>query len=177
MSWFCIKCCDCFLLTLIIFFCTIVITYPYPWHASCKVKWELPELPCSLVKTKLLQQIKEWQGEENCKIGTPDINEKCLYSLASDNTDTVVRAVHETPVKRYKDDLSFTFLQDDDDQGCLLDGYSTSRLWYAHLDYSTNFCNLFNLVEGAGLVEAPGFVETTSDKICTQYSSRNCTRF
>ncbi|CAH1257300.1 Hypp1812 [Branchiostoma lanceolatum] len=55
--------------------------------------------------------------------------------------------------------------------------HSTSETWYAYLDYSTNYCNLRNLAEGAGLTESPNFTEVTSDSICTQYSSRNCTKY
>ena len=29
-----------------------------------------------------------------------------------------------------------------------LQGYSTSETWYAVLDYSTNYCNMRNLLEG-----------------------------
>ena len=30
----------------------------------------------------------------------------------------------------------------------LLQGYSTSQTWYAVMDYGTNYCNLFNLIQG-----------------------------
>uniref|UniRef100_A0A8C2GMG9 Uncharacterized protein n=1 Tax=Cyprinus carpio TaxID=7962 RepID=A0A8C2GMG9_CYPCA len=40
---------------------------------------------------------------------------------------------------------------------------------------STNYCNLYNLIEGSGLTEAPGYKEITSDFLCTQRSSANCT--
>ena len=53
-------------------------------------------------------------------------------------------------------------------------GYSKSDLWYAVLDFGTNYCNLNNLITGAGLDQLDNFVEDTRDKICTQYSSRNC---
>jgi hypothetical protein len=53
-------------------------------------------------------------------------------------------------------------------------GYSKSDLWYAILDYGTNYCNLDNLITGAALDKSNGYVETTSDSVCTQYTSRNC---
>jgi len=92
-------------------------------------------------------------------------------------------------VARYVDDLSFSMTERDDH--CDVTAFSTSTVWYALLDKGTNYCNLRNLAEGAGLV-APetdeqeegsgvspmdGFVEVTSDSVCTQFSSRDCTRF
>jgi hypothetical protein len=38
----------------------------------------------------------------------------------------------------------------------LSQAYSTSSLWYAILDFGTNYCNLRNLLDGAGLADAPG---------------------
>ena len=58
-----------------------------------------------------------------------------------------------------------------------LQAYSTSSLWYAILDYGTNYCNLRNIVDGAGLSSENGFNEETSTSICTQYDSIDCERF
>lgn len=45
---------------------------------------------------------------------------------------------------------------------------------FSILDFGTNYCNLFNLMEGSGLTKDPGYSEETNDNICTQYSSSNC---
>jgi len=79
-------------------------------------------------------------------------------------------------VARYTDSLRFSL--SDTDQGlCSVEATSKSDTWYAVLDFGTNYCNLRNLVEGAGLAAMPGFTETTQDSVCTQYSSRDCDRF
>ncbi|KAK7881357.1 hypothetical protein WMY93_029766 [Mugilogobius chulae] len=52
---------------------------------------------------------------------------------------------------------------------------SISQTWYAIKDHGTNYCNLYNLMEGSGLTEARGYREITSDFMCTQRSSANCT--
>uniref|UniRef100_A0AAV2JLH9 Uncharacterized protein n=1 Tax=Knipowitschia caucasica TaxID=637954 RepID=A0AAV2JLH9_KNICA len=52
---------------------------------------------------------------------------------------------------------------------------SISQTWYAIKDHGTNYCNLYNLMEGSGLTEARGYREVTSDFLCTQRSSANCT--
>ena len=54
-------------------------------------------------------------------------------------------------------------------------GFSTSETWYAVLDFGTNYCNLNNLITGAGLDKVSGYVEDTNDNICTQHSTANCT--
>ena len=42
------------------------------------------------------------------------------------------------------------------------------------LDYGTNYCNLYNLMDGSGLVLDPEFTEDTNDRICTQRSTADC---
>ncbi|XP_053374680.1 uncharacterized protein LOC123532335 [Mercenaria mercenaria] len=101
---------------------------------------------------------------------------KCLYSISS-QTGTSLKLVHETPVHHYKDTVSFTFAQGSSADTCNVHGYSTSQTWYAVLDYSTNYCNMRNLLEGSNLHTSAGFTETTSDSICTQYSKRNYDKY
>nr|XP_011434231.2 uncharacterized protein LOC105333102 [Crassostrea gigas] len=141
-----------------------------PVHASCKVDWTFG-LSCDEVKTKIKAQITAWTSADNCANG----GEKCLYTFTSEAA-TVLKATHSTPVKHYVDDLTFTFTAVDS-SNCKVHGYSTSETWYAHLDYSTNYCNLNNLITGSALHQVAGYTETTSDKICTQYSTANCEKY
>ncbi|OWF35756.1 uncharacterized protein LOC110442542 [Mizuhopecten yessoensis] len=143
-----------------------------PAHASCKAQWTVG-MACSQVETALLNQIQTWSGPENCKSGP--INEKCLYVLKS-NSEGVIKLTHETPLKHYIDDVSFT-LKSQGDASCQLGGYSTAETWYAVLDQGTNYCNMFNLLEGASLTTAAGYTETASDASCTQRSSADCNRY
>ena len=112
---------------------------------------------------------------------------------------------HTTPIHRYVDDLTFTFIPND--SGCLVDvsiinlikvseisiniffnqdflkyfksiydspqAYSESET-LSLLDYGTNYCNLFNLMDGSGLALDPAFTEDTNDLICTQRSTADC---
>merc|ERR1712098_37923 len=79
-------------------------------------------------------------------------------------------------VVRYVDDISFK-LESSSSGGCSVLAKSSSQTWYAVLDKGTNYCNLRNLIDGSGLSSASGFTESTRDKVCTQYSSRDCSRF
>ena len=45
------------------------------------------------------------------------------------------------------------------------------------LDYGVNFCNMYNLFDGSGLVGSEGFEYETSDYVCTQYSQRDCDKY
>ena len=44
-------------------------------------------------------------------------------------------------------------------------------------DYGTNYCNMFNLMEGCGLTEDPGYTESSDNSICVFYDQANCTRY
>ncbi|KAK3108570.1 hypothetical protein FSP39_010885 [Pinctada imbricata] len=148
----------------------IALGSTYPFHASCKLDWTV-STNCSAAMTAIENQFTAWADDSNCP---QHDNERCFYTLKSKNGDTI-KGTHKTPVKEYVDDLTFTFTTSG--QSCKIHGFSTSETWYAVLDYSTNYCNLHNLAEGAGLTKMAGFTETTSDSICTQYSSRNCDKY
>ncbi|XP_068670698.1 uncharacterized protein [Montipora capricornis] len=138
-------------------------------HASCKIYWTWA-LDCSEVNNLIVMQIKKW-STDTCKDG----GEKCLYML-KEVSDDQIKATHETPKHHYFDDLTFTF-KTNGSELCSVEGYSTSEIWYAVLDFGTNYCNLHNLITGAGLDKAAKYTEETSDKICTQYSSHNCDKY
>lgn len=111
--------------------------------------------------------MKTWSGTD-CGSG-----EKCRYAIRSDS-GSVLEGTHTTPVKHYVDDLKFSF----SGSMCIVDAQSSSETWYAVLDYGTNYCNLHNLVVGAQInVPKYGFKETTSNSVCTQYTSANCAKY
>ncbi|XP_052452733.1 uncharacterized protein LOC128013649 [Carassius gibelio] len=140
-----------------------------PLHAQCKVEWYF-SLPCRSVYEALVAQIKKWRTVSNCATG----GEKCLYKLQSASVH-FISAKHTTPVKKYVDDINFRLVSYGFFTHCQVSAMSVSETWYAVTDHGTNYCNLYNLMEGSGLTEAPGYKEITSDFLCTQRSSANCT--
>ncbi|XP_064647616.1 uncharacterized protein LOC135500237 [Lineus longissimus] len=168
-----LDCCVIMVSASVLSLCVVLLivagSYAGPLHASCKVKWTFNQA-CEDVQKTVVSQINKMQGPDGCEGG----GEKCRYKLVS-NEGNVVKATHTTPVKEYVDDLSFTFAGQD--KTCSCDGYSTSETWYAVLDYGTNYCNLNNLITGAGLNKTAGYKEETSDSICTQYSSHDCDKY
>eukprot|EP01006_Ploeotia_vitrea_P050822 TRINITY_DN67504_c9_g2_i1.p1 TRINITY_DN67504_c9_g2~~TRINITY_DN67504_c9_g2_i1.p1 ORF type:complete len:169 (+),score=81.31 TRINITY_DN67504_c9_g2_i1:64-570(+) len=135
-----------------------------PLHASCHVTYGFAANNCTSVQTAVVDAIKALSGDD-CGSG-----EKCRYALTS-SSDNEVKSTHTTPVKHYEDKQTWSFSPDG--SGCTLKAYSTSTVWYAVLDYGTNFCNLDNIVAQTGLTHST----TTSDKVCTQYSSHNCDKY
>ncbi|XP_066579424.1 uncharacterized protein LOC136769633 isoform X2 [Amia ocellicauda] len=127
-------------------------------------------VPCRNVYVALVTQIKMWRTEAGCAQG----GEKCLYKLESANVH-FIKAKHTTPVKKYVDDLSFRLVPYELNTHCHVSALSVSEAWYAIIDYGTNYCNLFNLIEGSGLTNVADYKEMTNDFICTQHSSANCT--
>ena len=93
------------------------------------------------------------------------------YNLTSESEQRIT-ATHTTPLKLYVDDLTFDFATVEG--SCEVKAFSTSQLWYAFLDFGTNYCNLHNLVEGTGM---KGYTEETWNSKCTQYTSANCERY
>ncbi|XP_039610214.1 uncharacterized protein LOC120530109 isoform X2 [Polypterus senegalus] len=141
-----------------------------PLHAQCKVDWYFG-IPCHDVYEALVSQIKKWS-----KADCVDGGEKCMYKLESANAH-FIKAKHTTPVKKYIEDLNFRLIPYLLDIGCHVPAFSVSEAWYTLVDYGTNYCNLYNLIEGSGLNTVPGYKEMTNDFICTQHSSANCTIF
>ncbi|XP_060070712.1 uncharacterized protein LOC132550638 [Ylistrum balloti] len=169
------KACIVFASIIIVFVVVVftvagVYSFFYPLHASCKIKWSVND-SCVDIQTKINQQIHDWKGDSMCN-GT----QRCLYLMTGSKAGVQTTATHETPIKHYIDDLTLDFSASTDGS-CQIKGYSTSQLWYAILDYGTNYCNLHNLITGSGVDQLPGYSETTSDSVCTQYSQRNCDKY
>lgn len=158
-----------FVKTLFVVAALCVVSVHCVLHASCRITWNFG-VPCTQVSSALEQQMNTWKTADNCKNG----GEKCLYAVKTSSANQLT-GTHTTPVKHYVDDLTFTFKTSGN--SCAVTGYSTSEVWYAVLDYGTNYCNLHNLVTGAGLDKVTGYSETTNDSICTQYSSSNCEKY
>jgi len=146
-----------------------------PLHAQCKVNWNFGS-SCQDSTKMIIDQIGKWNGTV-CS-GPNGDGEKCRYALVKRTdspTNTILTATHTTPVHEYVDDLTFTLTSSGSE--CQVQGYSTSETWYAHLDFGTNYCNLHNLITGSGLDKTVAYSESTSDAVCTQYSSADCTKY
>ena len=89
--------------------------------------------------------------------------------------ETTTTGTHTTPVALYVDDLTYVF-NNRIGGGCVIEANSISES-LSGLDYGTNYCNLFNLMEGCGLTEDEGFTEQSDASICTQYNTANCDRY
>eukprot|EP00092_Neocalanus_flemingeri_P028178 GFUD01030601.1.p1 GENE.GFUD01030601.1~~GFUD01030601.1.p1 ORF type:complete len:176 (+),score=39.74 GFUD01030601.1:177-704(+) len=155
---------------------------PYPWHASCEVRWQIPT-SCEQFNSRLITQMKAWEGDSLCPTTSPTCpklpcGQNCLYQV-TEQEDLAITGTHQTPVARYIDDLKFALSDAGSGSGslCSVQASSSARAWYAVLDFSTNYCNLRNLVDAAGISTLAGFTEETQDSVCTQYSSRDCARF
>ncbi|XP_072013180.1 uncharacterized protein [Amphiura filiformis] len=139
---------------------------PHPSHASCRVEWTFG-VDCEEVSARLVKQMKLWTGPENCEDG----GEKCLYEVTT-LSRRLLRGTHTTPVNFYVDNFAFLFRKTH--YGCYSRSYSYSTVPYAVGDYGTNYCNMFNLIDGSGLNKEPYFTEETCNNICTTYTTADC---
>merc|ERR1712098_548381 len=101
-------------------------------HAECSVKWTLSE-GCESAQQKIIDQMNAWDNEDcGTQPGDTQPNgQKCLYKHTGTN-GLVTTGTHTTPIHRIVDDLSIS---------------ETLSVF----DFGTNYCNLFNLMEGSGL--------------------------
>ena len=166
-------------LVLLAAFQLFAMSFTYPWHAQCTIHWSIDD-SCSSVQTKLENQINLWTNNECPSISDScpkmPCGQKCKYRLTESTEDGIIKATHKTPVKEYVDYLTLNLTSNNKNE-CQISGHSTSGTWYAVLDFGTNYCNLRNLIDGAGLDKEEGFQEFTANDVCTQYDSRDCTRF
>ncbi|XP_037133398.1 uncharacterized protein LOC119137899 isoform X1 [Syngnathus acus] len=140
-----------------------------PLHAQCKVDWYFG-IPCQTVYKSLVLQIRKWETMAGCRQG----GQRCLHKLESASVHFIA-AKHMQPIKRYVDVIHFRLLPYYFHNFCHVSAMSISEIWYLIKDHGTNYCNLYNLMDGSSLTEARGYKEITSDFLCTQRSSANCT--
>merc|ERR1711935_460466 len=161
----------------------ITMVLSYPNHAQCELKWNIPG-NCNDIGNRLIAQMNLWNDDSNCgKVSEScpkmPCGQNCLYTFVNATENGIINGIHTTPVKRYTDTISFKFQSYTSvySERCFIDAFSSSDVSYAYLDYGTNYCNLRNLLDGAGISRANGFLEKTSTDVCTQYDQLNCARF
>ncbi|TNN50105.1 hypothetical protein EYF80_039711 [Liparis tanakae] len=140
-----------------------------PLHAQCQVEWYF-RVPCREVHGSLVSQINKWRTRAGCTTG----GQRCLYKLQSASL-RFISAKHTSPLRSDVDHINFRLVPFHFFSSCHVSAMSVSQTWYIVKDNGANYCNLYNLMEGSGLTEADGYKEVTSDFLCTQHSSANCT--
>ncbi|XP_015586362.2 uncharacterized protein LOC107263550 [Cephus cinctus] len=162
----------CIFSVLAILVCTFFTSsiFPYPMHASCTVKWKF-SAPCNCIMQRFRAQILKWS---TCNDFGPR-GSRCLYYLQNPepNEDGVIRATHVTPNLKLTDKIKIVF-EDAPQKTCVATGESRSSDWFVVFDYGSNYCNLRNLIIGAGFDKDLGFMELTSSVICTQLNIATC---
>ncbi|XP_046478705.1 uncharacterized protein [Neodiprion pinetum] len=148
---------------------------PYSRHETERVlKPEEPLKfgePCVYVMQRLRCQILKWSTCHGCgPRGT-----RCLYSLHDPrpNDNYTIKATHLTPNIRLVDGIKMIF-QKTANNSCTAVATSQSNDWFVIFDYGTNYCNLHNLVVGAGLDTDQNFFESTNNAVCTQLNMASC---
>ncbi|XP_017758965.1 PREDICTED: uncharacterized protein LOC108549906 [Eufriesea mexicana] len=167
--------CKCFVYcisALLLFFLCVIwihLVFPYPMHASCIIKWKFGD-PCIYTMQKFRSQILNWSSCMNCG----PHGSKCLYTLKQPkpNENNVIRAMHLSANLKTMETIKIDFKEIN--KTCLATGESVSNEWLRIFDYSTNYCNLHNLVTEIGFDRSPKFLEQTSNAVCTQYNMAVC---
>ncbi|XP_011865650.1 PREDICTED: uncharacterized protein LOC105560817, partial [Vollenhovia emeryi] len=130
--------------------------------------------PCAYVMQKLRRQITNWSSWNACR----HRDGACLYTvrvqiwLKVPVEDNIIRATHRTSNLKSLEKIEIIFEQMNNT--CLAKADSVSTEWLAIFDYGANYCNLHNLVVGAGLDRRAKFLELTNDAVCTQFNMAVC---
>uniref|UniRef100_A0A3Q2SN92 Uncharacterized protein n=1 Tax=Fundulus heteroclitus TaxID=8078 RepID=A0A3Q2SN92_FUNHE len=99
--------------------------------------------PCRVVYESLVLQIKKWTKTSGCTAG----DQRCLYKLQSASVHFIT-AKHTSPDKRFVEDINFRLVSYYFFMSCHVSAMSISETWYVIKDHGTNYCNLYNLIEG-----------------------------
>merc|ERR1711974_62084 len=181
----------------------------YP-GAMCNVIYNIP-LSWDEFTSKIVAQIDLWNEDTSCpgrceerntmnpQKGPPlepvllkgtgeectecPCGQQCLYKSNGTITDggmQTIHASHFTPVMRYKDDLSFRHTRKTKNGSIEVLGHSRSS-GPAYYDFTTNYCNLRNLITGSGLANLDGYSEKSDTSECMQYDKieefGNCNKY
>uniref|UniRef100_A0A7N6AE86 Uncharacterized protein n=1 Tax=Anabas testudineus TaxID=64144 RepID=A0A7N6AE86_ANATE len=88
-------------------------------------------------------------------------------------TSSLIQAKHTSAVGQ-SESVNFTLRATFTGHGCHVEGSSVSASWYSLFDNGTNYCNLYNIIQGSGLSKAPGFTEFTNEWLCLGYKRSMC---
>merc|ERR1712212_284477 len=169
----------------IFLFFPLVSGQNYP-GALCNVTYSIP-ISCNEVSSKIVAQIDLWNEEKSCPGRCDERNSLSPQRgpplepvlLQGSVEDNLIQASHITPVIRYKDDLFFR-LTEGENGSCDVFGHSHST-GPAYYDFTTNYCNLRNLMTGSGLADLNGSSEDSSTSLCMQYDRikafGNCNKY
>ena len=156
----------------------------YPYNAQCSIDWTLPA-NCATSRDRIRNQMIAWRENELKAKACPGTSrkcpklpcgQKCRYVFQKIGEKGKIIGYHLTPKYSYRDNIQFEFKETVGDT-CKVQGFSKSTISYAYFDFGTNYCNLRNLLDGAGLSKGNEFQEYTNTTICTQYDKLNCDRF
>ena len=127
------------------------------FHAHCGMKVVFETASCLHAFDTMKDDGYNWRPEPTGAKGTYEV-----YDATEEETLWVTRT---TPTKKYVDDIYFNFLppntEDFNVKGCTVEAKSRSRS-LSYYDYSTNFCNMWNVFNSVG--DAASLAKlTTSD--------------
>ena len=109
-------------------------------HAHCAMKMNFPSTACNDAFSKMLNAVNTWHPEPDTSAGT--------YALVTETDNSSIWATRTTPVKHYVDDILFQY-SSNSNGGCSIAAKSRSQT-LSYYDYSTNFCNMWNVFQVVG---------------------------
>ena len=110
------------------------------FHADCHLTAFFEGKTCDMVYSNIETEIKAWNSDTTSPAAG-------VYTLKESLEGDYIWSTRLTKNKKYTDDQLFEFTESND--GCTVTGHSRSQS-ISYYDYSVNFCNLWNVYNGAG---------------------------
>lgn len=127
-------------------------------HADCKMTVTYPGMTCDSLYVMMDYEIRSWSA------GGPSDG---LYAMVEEQEPSYIWATRTTPVAKYVDDIIFEMSQDGNT--CVVAARSRSET-LSMLDYSTNYCNMWNVLENLGGMTAPVLGECVQPPTDPEYT-------
>ncbi|KYM96393.1 hypothetical protein ALC62_13045 [Cyphomyrmex costatus] len=108
------------------------------------------------------------KAQNGRKTSRQNADDKPSLKLPVENN--IIRATHRTSKSLERIEIVFEEMNNT----CFAKAASVSSGWFTIFDYGTNYCNLHNLIVGAGLDRHAKFQELTNDAVCTQFNMAVC---
>uniref|UniRef100_A0A3Q3DKG5 Uncharacterized protein n=1 Tax=Hippocampus comes TaxID=109280 RepID=A0A3Q3DKG5_HIPCM len=131
---------------------------------ACRVIW-LFKQACYEQVEAVRQQVKAW-STKTCA----DSQEECMYELVKDSA-SFLKIRHTSPSTHSISELFFEFNPPSAPEFCCVKAAAITK---SSNSTSNNYCQLYNLMAGSGLIQKQGVREICNEDMCPSKKTAAC---
>ncbi|AWP13564.1 wu:fc46h12 precursor [Scophthalmus maximus] len=133
-------------------------------EATCKIIWIL-KTPCEEPLADLSDLVSAW-GKRKC-----GRQEKCMYEILEE-TPTNLRVMHMSTRSNETTEIEFDFKSPVGKSFCRILATSVSN--DSNGNSPNDYCLIYNLMDGSGLITAPGSKQICNERMCPSMATARC---